>query len=682
MNPKASVVIAAYNMAEYLPRAIESALAQTPPDGPVEVIVVDDGSVDDTPTVIGSYGDRIRSLRQENRGTNTAVDRGIGMATGEFIGLLDADDEWPADRLRRHIATLEANPGVGLVHGDMEVIDPEGNVIQPSYFSSFPMHRPTGRVLGALLEGNFVSGGASTFRASLKAAFHPLMPEAAYHDWSIAACIACVAEIDIAPGIANRYRFRGGNDSLGRPVKEEARVAKREIEWRRWMHRNLLDDPSVTAEFVARAYNNTRSGLVAAAAAEASGPRGLLDPDPAAKDSVLRSLPDLGLAAQRSKALLRALAEDPFDGALDIELALALRHEGQLPVIAADEPLILFAPRQNAVLAWLGEVLKRPDLLRAFADQHQGTETTLTILAPPFADMQQLVRIFADDSLLASEACDVRVITEPRTAPGRAFLRSKASTVLTLGAAPEGYSELEPDVVARRLGHRGVQRGAVMRDAKPRAPRSRAGAPVELTIVIPTLDPASEHLRLCVAAVHAVTDAPHEVVIVDNGCPPQGFTPPVNTGVRAARSRYIVVMNDDVEPLLGWWEPLKETLDGGAAVAFPLTVDGQMRHDFAAWCFAMTSDTVAQFSVLPGQFFDPGMVIWYQDTDLLERLQAAGVPPVQVDDSNIRHVESRTLQGSDRVLRAWIDTRKLTDELNFRAKHPQVGDVATEWSQT
>lgn len=676
------MIIAAYNMAEFLPRAIDSALAQIAPGGPVEVIVVDDGSADSTPEVIASYGDRIRSVRQPNSGTNSAVDRGIGMADGEFIGLLDADDEWPPDRLLRHVSMLDANPRVGLVHGDMEVIDRSGAVIQSSFFASQPQARPTGRVLGALLEANFVSGGASTFRASLKPAFHPMMSEAAYHDWSIATCIACVAEIGIAPGIANRYRFRGGNDSLGRPATEEARVARREIEWRRWMHRNLLDDPTVTADFIARAYNNTRSGLVAAAAAETAGPRALLDPDALAKDLVLSDLPEPGLGARRSKALLRALAEDPFDGALDIELALALRAEAQLPPIPADELLIALSTRPKIVLAWLEEVVRRPDLLRAFAAETAGDDTTLAILAPPLADLQPLVQIFAGDPVLSSEACDVRVITEPQTSPARSLLRSRASAALSLGRLPAAYAELDLDAAVERLGHERPARRTLSVVPQQRVARSRPGDPIELTIVIPTLDAASEHLRGCVAAIHAVTDVPHEVVIVDNSSPPQGFTAPVNAGIRAAASPYVVVMNDDVEPLPGWWEPLRATLDGGAAVVFPLTIEGQMRHDFAAWCFAMTRATVAGFSVSPGEFFDPDMVIWYQDTDLLERLRAAGLPPVQVAESNIRHLESRTVHSGDRVLRAWIDARILADERNFRNKHPHVGDVATEWTQT
>lgn len=191
----------------------------------------------------------------------------------------------------------------------------------------------------------------------------------------------------------------------------------------------------------------------------------------------------------------------------------------------------------------------------------------------------------------------------------------------------------------------------------------------ELSIVIPTLNAAGNRLRACVRALQHATDVSHEIVVVDNGAPPQGFTAPVNSGVRAARGRYVVVCNDDVEVLPGWWVPLKATLDAGAAVAFPLTIDGAMREDFAAWCFALTRATIENFSTTPGELLDPRLVVWYQDTDLLVRLRAAGRPPVLVRESRIRHGLSETVGSADPRLRAWIDGRIAQDRVAFEALH-------------
>jgi glycosyltransferase involved in cell wall biosynthesis len=90
MLPKVSVIIITYNRSQLLPVAIDSVLAQTYPS--IEVIVVDDGSTDDTPEVMLHYAERVRYIRQENRGVPAARNTGIRAATGDFINFLDSDD--------------------------------------------------------------------------------------------------------------------------------------------------------------------------------------------------------------------------------------------------------------------------------------------------------------------------------------------------------------------------------------------------------------------------------------------------------------------------------------------------------------------------------------------------------------------------------------------------------------
>lgn len=198
------------------------------------------------------------------------------------------------------------------------------------------------------------------------------------------------------------------------------------------------------------------------------------------------------------------------------------------------------------------------------------------------------------------------------------------------------------------------------------------GTPPELTIVIPTLEVTGERVRRCVASIHAHTEAAHEIVLVDNSSPPQGFSAPVNAGLRASHAPYVVVVNDDVEVLAGWWRPLRAALDEGVAVVFPHTIDGPMRHDFAAWCFAMRRDALSEFAHAPGEFFDPELVIWYQDTDLLHRLRGAGRPPVLVQASQIRHGLSKTVGSRDPQLSGWIRAQVAVDRERFLAKHPDA----------
>jgi GT2 family glycosyltransferase len=222
-------------------------------------------------------------------------------------------------------------------------------------------------------------------------------------------------------------------------------------------------------------------------------------------------------------------------------------------------------------------------------------------------------------------------------------------------------------------------RAAQVKSSTLVAPGTRMGAArrvpgddPDLTIVIPTLDAASERVRACVSAIQARTEGPYDIVLLDNGAPPQGFTAPVNAGLRAARGRYAVVMNDDVEVLPGWWPPLRDALDAGASVTFPVTIDGTMRSDFAAWCFAVSRSSLERFETEPGEFFDPRFRVWYQDTDLLARLRAAGSPPVCVEGSRIRHGLSETVASDDPELRAWVSQEVARDRVAFLEKHPEV----------
>lgn len=101
-----SVVIPAYNAAATVVRAVQSCLDQSYP--PLEIIVSDDGSTDDTPALLASFGDRIRVLRNNsNRGPSGARNAGIDAAEGDFIAFLDADDAWHRDKLQ-HVATALA----------------------------------------------------------------------------------------------------------------------------------------------------------------------------------------------------------------------------------------------------------------------------------------------------------------------------------------------------------------------------------------------------------------------------------------------------------------------------------------------------------------------------------------------------------------------------------------------
>ncbi len=109
-EPRITALIPSYNRAHLLPRAIDSVLNQTRP--PYEVIVVDDGSTDNTREVMAAFGDQIRYIHQDNAGSAVARHHGISVARTEWIALLDSDDTWNPDHLERVAAAIVATDGV------------------------------------------------------------------------------------------------------------------------------------------------------------------------------------------------------------------------------------------------------------------------------------------------------------------------------------------------------------------------------------------------------------------------------------------------------------------------------------------------------------------------------------------------------------------------------------------
>ena len=105
-----------YNSGEFIEQAIESVLAQDFPSEEMEILVVDDGSTDDTGERVRKYGGRIRFFRKPNGGQASTLNFGIERARGEIVALLDGDDYWLAGKLRRIAAEFEKHPEAGMVY--------------------------------------------------------------------------------------------------------------------------------------------------------------------------------------------------------------------------------------------------------------------------------------------------------------------------------------------------------------------------------------------------------------------------------------------------------------------------------------------------------------------------------------------------------------------------------------
>jgi glycosyltransferase involved in cell wall biosynthesis len=138
--PKVSVIITTYNRAHFLPQAIESVLSQTYDD--YELIIIDDGSTDNTADVVARYHDpRIHYHWQENQERSAARNRGTTLSRGQYLTFLDVDDQYLPHKLAGEVATLDTSPEVGMAASGWLVVDATGKLIQeeqPWYRCSRP----------------------------------------------------------------------------------------------------------------------------------------------------------------------------------------------------------------------------------------------------------------------------------------------------------------------------------------------------------------------------------------------------------------------------------------------------------------------------------------------------------------------------------------------------------------
>ena len=126
-EPLVSVVMPAYNVAWCIGRAVDSVLAQD--YRARELIVVNDGSTDDTRAVLEAYGDAITVIDQENRGMSAARNVAIRNARGTYIAFLDADDRWLPEKLSRQVELMQSRPEIGFCSTAARVEDAEGKLL-------------------------------------------------------------------------------------------------------------------------------------------------------------------------------------------------------------------------------------------------------------------------------------------------------------------------------------------------------------------------------------------------------------------------------------------------------------------------------------------------------------------------------------------------------------------------
>jgi glycosyltransferase involved in cell wall biosynthesis len=214
-----SIVMATYNYGRFLGDALDSVFAQSLPD--FELIVVDDGSTDDTPTVAGRFlaDPRFRYVRAAHLGHAVAKNTAIRLARAPLIAFLDADDIWLPNKLQMQVTKFAADPGVGLIYARRVLMNEAGN--------DLPTPERTlrrGRILPDIFRDNFICfSSAMVRREALETAglFDESLPLAVDYDIWLRVLTDWRADFIDEPLV----RYRTGHANLSRRVEERLHIA-------------------------------------------------------------------------------------------------------------------------------------------------------------------------------------------------------------------------------------------------------------------------------------------------------------------------------------------------------------------------------------------------------------------------------------------------------------------------
>jgi len=211
-NPLVSVIIPVYNGEKYIAEAVESVLGQTFED--YELIVVDDGSTDNTKYVLLSYGNRLKYIYKPNGGCASARNAGIKEGKGKYFAFLDADDTWLPNKLEAQMNKFEVNPEIGLVFCDHCVFN-ENGIVYDSVAKRRSIYE--GMVFERLWQNNFVGiSGVVVKRECLNKVglFDESRDIDAVEDFNLLLRIARYYKFGFVNEVLFKYRLHGANMSL------------------------------------------------------------------------------------------------------------------------------------------------------------------------------------------------------------------------------------------------------------------------------------------------------------------------------------------------------------------------------------------------------------------------------------------------------------------------------------
>jgi len=381
--PKVSALMGAYNYGSYIVEAIESCMGQEYPPELLELVIVDDGSSDNTAELVRSaqerHPGRIIFVQQENAGATAATNRARREATGDLIALLDADDIWVPEKTRRQVEFMLRRPELGLSFTRMQLIDGSGKTTFRNYGHQGPI--PADGFARVLWE-NVAVQSSLIVDADL---FDRIPDEAPYADWWLTLVAAQHKQVDYLPDELVLYRWHGANITGGVGGIKALREAQKGIGFQRWVLRNF-ELGEFTDRFTPEDMSFVWSGLENQAFKGLSGYRSLFgrlvvvtdgDREEASRDAAEaeHSL-EIGDFVHGCALLLRALATNPYDFDLRGRFNDAIEASRQLPAL----PDPLAGHHGFTVLSAARFLLGDDSRLRAYAEVMQSASGAALVI--------------------------------------------------------------------------------------------------------------------------------------------------------------------------------------------------------------------------------------------------------------------------------------------------------------
>jgi teichuronic acid biosynthesis glycosyltransferase TuaG len=224
--PIVSVIIPAFNASAFIAKAIDSVLMQTHPSA--DIVVVDDGSTDETMDILLTYKNQVRGYRQENKGPAAARNLALANAHGQYIMFLDADDTILPQKLARQVEILERNPAIGWTYCDIEYVDGEGRhlYLASERFAYSTRTSLNGILFSELLRGNFIPLHAPLIRRESLLAATPFDEDKlliGIEDWDLLLRLSSRYDALYYPEVLARCVVRQGSLSADSQAREYRR---------------------------------------------------------------------------------------------------------------------------------------------------------------------------------------------------------------------------------------------------------------------------------------------------------------------------------------------------------------------------------------------------------------------------------------------------------------------------